>query len=207
MRRVILTLLLTVVSSSEAAEWIQQPSSFVGIAIGQPLSASVPEMCEQFKAPPGKLCFDNRNSGEGKFGPRPKHKDYFDVRGIEIPPLGQTIKVITSDDTLDGTVEHLQTGFLSSSFFRVMEMLTIKYGSPHKNEVEKFKTQGGAEFDNIVLSWYGNKVLIKVESLANRKYIGGSLIESGTIVVVTTEFLTKKTQESNEAAKKGAAGL
>lgn len=88
-----------------------------------------------------------------------------------------------------------------------MEMLTIKYGSPHKKEVEKLRTKGGAEFDNVVLSWSGENIFIKVESLATRGYSGRSLYELGVIDIFTSEYLTKESKSSSEAAEKGAAGL
>jgi len=210
-RTAILMMLLSVMSSSAAAGWAQQPLSFVGIALGKPLSESVPKMCEiqssmaaqiRYRPPIGELCIEDRSGKNFK-----PYKDSFKAVGVRVPPLGSVVDVTTSDDTLDGKVGHLQIGFESSMFSQVMEMLTIKYGSPHKKEILKFKTKGGAEFDDIVLMWSGGDVSIKVNSLADRKYIGGSLWEFGRINVFTSEYLTQKSKESNEAAKKAAAGL
>lgn len=190
-------------TSVKKAIWEQEPTSFMGIELGQPLSKSVSTNCP----------VDNfglvDDSAVKSLGSLCQIKEFFikddsySVYGFQVPQLFQDGYITTLDGRLDGAVGWFKIRFVSSNFSQVMEMLTIKYGSPHKKEVEKLKTNGGAEFDNIVLSWSGKNVLIKVESLAERSYD----YENGVINIYTSEYLTKISNSSNEAAQKGVAGL
>jgi hypothetical protein len=191
-------------ASIKKAKWVQEPTTFMGFELGQQLSKSVSVECPKFNKfnmidiaeaeKLDKLCqlYDT---------------DAYSVFGFKVPPLDKLATIKTLDGSLDGVVGNFRIDFNSSDFSQVMEMLNIKYGSPHKKEVEKVKTNGGAEFDNIVLSWSGENVFIKVESLVSRSFNGGLLRERGSINVFTSEYLAKISSLSKESAQKGAAGL
>lgn len=203
-------------TKSTSTIWSQEPSSFLGIELNQPISKSVPNKCSLDQtntsvcAMPVRV--DKHRSGVG---------DGYDlftqfaVPNIHVPfakPFSHTggiVWVHTLENTLDGTVAVVTVEFDSEDFSQILPMFVVKYGEPHKKEFEKLKTKGGAEFENIKLSWTGEKVSIFIESLAQRRYHYGDKqnYDYGSIQVLSTEYLTKQSQENHEAAKKGAAGL
>lgn len=211
-------MLLSVVTSNAMAEWVQEPSSFMGIALGQPISVSITKVCPKYPEKEmrmrddrvdavntmrsGITCYDDsRRESENSI--RTGTVGSYAIWNLRVPPIKHLAYIKTLDDTLHGAVGQVLASFDSSDFSQVKTMFTIKYGSPHKEEVKKVQTVGGAQFDNTVLTWSGEKVVIKIESLGSRNRYG----EYGAITVATTEYLIKKSKESEDAAKKGAEGL
>ena len=192
---------------SKSTGWAQQPTSVRGIELNQPLSKSVKLTCP-------KKSYGSVDENSADQLNALCHNDYifaqtgsYSIYGFKVPPIFKTVYINTLDKTIDGGVGHIQATFNSTDFFQVKEMLTLKYGQPFTTEIEKLKTKGGAEFDNAVLKWNGDKVSIKLESLASRGYSGNSFYEYGTIDVTTDEYLNKKVKAINEDVQQGAAGL
>lgn len=182
-------------------KWEQEPSSFMGIDLDRTQSISHFEKCpdESFadQAKRDKLCLEE-NEREGTYR----------IFGInKVPLLNDNAGIEIFDIAGVSVVGNVSVTFQSDVFSQIKEMLTAKYGSPHKIEIEKLQTKGGAEFDNIVLFWVGEKVTIKVDSLARRLFLKGSIYDYGEINVHTNEYITKKYQEINDATQKSAAGL
>lgn len=188
-------------------KWEQEPSSFMGIELGRPLSISSFARCPKFSWAPdnvdfveaaklGKLCLNKE-----------RENGTYTIYGFQVPPLKDNAKIKTLDNAGVGAVGNFKIVFNSNNFPQVKEMLTIKYGSPHKIEIEKLKTKGGDEFDNIVLFWSGENVFIRADSLFERSFVSGSIYEMGEINVFTNDYLSKKSDERNDIARKSAAGL
>lgn len=182
--------------ASHNPKWFQEPLSFMSIELGESLPKSVTE-CSG--TPMVRPCYFRKEANEN---------GEYEVTVIKIDLLNDTAWIKTLDGTFDGAVGNFKTTFSSGNFSQVEEMLIIKYGPPHKTKIEKLKTKGGAEFNNIVLLWLGEKVTIRAESFSKRLFLSGGMIyDIGEINVFTTEYLTKFSQESSNEAQKRAAGL
>jgi hypothetical protein len=95
------------------------------------------------------------------------------------------------------------------NFKQVADILIVRYGKPHIQEVNKVKTKGGAEFDSVKMSWVGSNVRIVATSLASRFFseLDRRLIESGTVVIWTASYARQEADKANEASRKGAGKL
>lgn len=214
----------SITKATGKTKWVQEPSSFMGIELNQALSTSVFTECPV--EPP--ILSESNNKELQALLDRIQEVDMeqvakleklcyllgfsndptYDVYGLKVLPLNDHAWVNTLTGTLDGAVGLITISFESREFSSVMQMLTVRYGSPHKKNTEKLKTNGGAEFNNTVLSWSGKNVLITLESLSERFVSGsGTLNEVGKVKVYTNKYLTLKSHESQDAARKAAAGL
>lgn len=174
-------------------KWVEEPSSFMGIVLGKSLSINAPIGCAD-----SKPCSLSKKS----------YRDEFTVEVRKVNLLNDSVFVRTLDSTFDGPVGNIKITFERGSFSQVEEILTVKYGTPHQTKIEKLKTKGGAEFDNIVLLWLGEKVSIRAESFSERLIFNdGMIYDIGEINVFTADYLAKKSQESSNEAKRSAAGL
>lgn len=194
-------------SSSRKAKWQQEPSSFMGLELFQPLSKSVTSECpkgtfgtvDSSAVPSGALCHNDFIL---------KEVGSYTVYGFEVKPINREVYVKTLNMKLEDPIMQVQTDFNSRDFSEIKQMFTLKYGAPHKVGFKKLKTKGGAEFDNVILTWSGDKVTIKIESLHSRGVdSSGSIYELGVIEVYTSDYLNKTKQERDAAAHKNAAGL
>lgn len=179
----------------EETKWKGEPSSFFDIKLNQPLNSSVSLECPKktigqsdrlyadhaaIKAmPDGIHCY---------LGP---HK-YIQIYGINVPPLDGLANVLTDNEAVTGNVIRINSVFRTSNFELVKSVFISKYGAPHKQEISKFKTQGGAEFDSYVLNWRGSNVNIDITSL-NERYFNSDdlLVEYGLVSLTTKSYRDK----------------
>ena len=177
--------------------WKQEPTSFIDIALDQPLTSSV-KQCPEGRSY-AELCMSSRYSAEHPVK----------VCCVQIAPFESTAYVSTSDWTQEGKVGVIALSFESARFRQVSEMLTVRYGKPHKQNVSKVKTKGGAEFDSVEFSWVGTNVRIVATSLADRFFSEsqGRIVELGTVVVSTEAYARAEAAKVEEAAKRGAGKL
>lgn len=177
--------------------WKQEPTSFIGIPLDQPLTANVKE-CPQGE-PYTELCMSSRYSAQ----------HLVEVCCVRIEPFETVGYVYTSDSTREGKVGLIELNFESARFKQVADILIVRYGRPHKQEVKKVKTKGGAEFDSVEMSWVGAQARIVATSLSSRFFSesAGRLIELGTVMVWTESYAGQKASKADEAARKGAGKL
>lgn len=195
------------IATSPTKKWQQEPSSFMGLELIQPLSNSVNVECP-------KGYFGSVDSVKADSLAKLCHNDFilkdsgsYTIYGFKVDPLFREAYVKTLDGNLNGLLVKIQTNFNSGDFLQVKNIFIMKYGSPHKTEHEKLKTKGGAEFGNEVLTWVGDKIIIKIESLSSRGFSNGSIYEYGVVDVYTSDYLNKTSQERDSETKRSAAGL
>ena len=177
----------------EPVIWKQEPTSFIGITLDQPLTASAKECPRELAS---ELCIHRRY-------------DPIEVCCVGIEPFRSVANVRTSDSTPEGRVGLIELEFESRGFARVADILIVKYGKPHKREVGKVRTKGGAEFESVELSWVGARVRIVATSLSSRYYseLERRLVERGSVEVWTASYARQEAAKANEAARKGAGKL
>lgn len=177
--------------------WKQEPTSFMGIALDRALTTSLNE-CPRGE-PYTELCMSSRYIAEHPI----------EVCCVQIAPFNTVAYVHTSDSTREGKVGLIELSFESARFKQVSDMLTVRYGKPHKQDLNKVKTKGGAEFDSVELSRIGSNVRIVATSLAERFFSGaqGRIMELGTVVVQTDAYARAAAAKAQDAASKGAGKL
>ncbi len=203
---------------SLAGNWAEEPVSFIGIQLDKPLMLSATDECpkvdkkydfsleavdwNQIKQfPEGKLCWFQDKTF--------KVLKKFKVYGVKISPLSTFAEVTTEGNTLNGNVQKIKIGFLSSNFSSVKAIFTTKYNQPHYAKVGKLKTKGGAEFETQLLGWKGNTVFIHINSMEERHYdsVLKMLLESGSIHVTTKSYLEKIDDEFKRSSEESASKL
>lgn len=184
-------------ASRAPVTWKQEPTSFIGISLDQPLTASIKE-CPKGE-PYTELCMSSRFSAQHPI----------EVCCVQIAPFENVAYVHTSDSTREGKVGLIEANFESAHFKQVTDILIVRYGKPHKQDVKKVKTKGGAEFDGVEMSWVGAHAGIVATSLSSRFFseLAGRLIELGTVMVWTESYARQEAAKANEAARKGAGKL
>lgn len=180
-------------SGKGAITWKLEPTSVIGVLLDHPLTASAEE-CARGE-PVAKLCFYRNNPLE--------------VCCVGVEPFRNIAYVRTSDTHPEGKVGSIEMEFESSDFKQVADILVVKYGRPHKREMKKVKTRGGAEFESVEMSWVGANVGIVATSLSTRFYSESErrLIERGSVVVWTKAYARKEAATADDAARKGAGKL
>ncbi len=202
------------------SKWVEEPSSFLSIQFGKPLSSKVSSECPRTEPilkfnetagimetvggrdldiaaidamPDGSYCFKERGS--------------MNIMPIRVLPFSDNAKVSTDDGSIEGNVEQIEINFVTSSFDAVSRILIEKYGKPHTKSVAQVKTKGGAEFDNQILNWAGNNISIHVESFANRQIYSGLIYDSGIVSISTRNYIEREGKASNKALQDSASKL
>ena len=196
----------------KTAKWAQEPTAFIGIAFGKPLAESVPWTCpmersstggrpfidsDALKRRAGELCIDDSGSKDG----------YVLVRNVSVPNLNMAVNVFTNDGTSTGLVESTSIMVEKKNFEAALQMLTEKYGPPHRSSKGKLQTTGGAEFENQIREWNGSKVSIRMDSFDYRYIFEGSINDWGHVRVETAAFRERTSKSTKDAAKQGASKL
>lgn len=153
-------------SSPSPAKWKEEPTSFMGIALDEPLTTSAPKTCPMYvyiiderKAERlGALCHHDYMSGNGA--------GRFAVCCQKIEPFDSKVFVETIEPNAEGKVGHIRAWFLAHDAAQVTTALTVKYGPPHKQKTATLKNLMGAQMESEVLLWKGANVEIEMESLA-----------------------------------------
>jgi hypothetical protein len=183
--------------SAGNSSWKQEPNSFIGIALDQPLTASV-RQCPQGE-PYTELCMSSRYEAHHPV----------EVCCVQVEPFEAKGYVSTSDETREGRVGVVRLYFKQVDFRKVADILTVRYGAPHSRRIDKVKTKGGAEFDSVQLFWTGRNVSVVVTSLAERFFseIQREVMELGTVVVQTHNYARAAGEKAQNAARTGAGKL
>jgi hypothetical protein len=210
-------------------KWEQEPSSFLGVKLNEPLNVSASGECpikksfdeaymnsKGVKSLPEDLRRKLNESGttdddaikllpEGVLCYRNISNTIF-IKPVRVPSL-LSMRVRTDDSSPTGKVEFITSRFKSSDFSQLKNILVAKYGPPHTQANSKVKTQGGAEFDNQILDWLGEEVFIHVESLTERNASKYGISEYGDVQVLTKNFVDKQNAEADRSAQESANKL
>lgn len=198
--------------------WKEEPLSFLGINLGEPVTSRISQEC------PKKFSSDGR-----------EEVGYTDLSIVEAYPDGVSCYLLNSrfpagstgnvrvfpqrvpllseplvtaeGDPLTGKVGKIMSRFDTEDFGDVKRILVAKYGSPHKEVVSMIRTEGGREFENSILDWEGRKISIHVESLVVRYVSMGMLFSSGYVSVRTNDFLRREQSNADRTAQEAASKL
>lgn len=178
--------------------WSEEPTSFIDIQLGKPLTSSVESKCpEGFRRELGSRCY------------REIDDDRFVIESIGVSNFEQNAVIRTDTGLADGDVEHISLAFNTKRISDILDMFTKKYGPPHSAIVKKLETVGGQELNNPVYDWEGANVVIHIESISVRSYEKSirSVIETGTAFIVTKNYINKQNEKQQREAAESASKL
>ncbi|ABF42393.1 hypothetical protein Acid345_3392 [Candidatus Koribacter versatilis Ellin345] len=167
------------------AGWAQEPSSFLGIKFGEPLSAAVSECPTDYIG---------------------NHKFYaaYKTREICYEPVADFFKVNHVDNffdvyvhEVDGKVASITAHFPENNAATMEEALEGKFGKPHSTKQEEVRTRMNVAYTKISNEWFGANVVIDFESI-------GSQVDEGYVTVSTAaywKFLEDKKNAQKEKLK------
>lgn len=177
--------------SLRSRKWDQEPKSFMGIELQKPLNTSI-NGCTQSS---NEICYSVHKVSDSTF------------LKILQSPIKQFhsiyIKTMGALDTDPGfPVGRIEASFNTDEYNQVRDVLIQKYGEPHNEDVSKVKTVGGAEFNNYESYWYGNDVILTLDSLTTRGYDSGkygrNFYSYGTLILTTKGYLDQKIDEKSK---------
>ena len=159
-------------------EWPQEPVSFLGIAFGQSIRASVPE------------CPKITEYGSTRYEPVGFGRPCFEsvATFYEVYNVGQFFDVFVRE--IDGEVEYVSAKFNNGNAPSlatvdangVAAALTEKFGRAHSTKTEVLHNNTGASFGNQILQWRGKNVTIEFDSVAGEYNHGLVCAYTGTYV-------------------------
>lgn len=165
---------LCIASTTEAATkggdtgWPQQPTSFMGITLSEPLTRQI-NQCIAGSYPP-KLCYQE-----------PYHGYYYDLSGLpEIGILGYSVSVMT----FESEIRQMSMDLDSDDYGTIKSMLLEKYGKPKLEGAGPVRTKVGATFQNEKLLWEGDRYLVVL-----MRY--GETIDKSSVVVINKSVADK----------------
>lgn len=193
---------------TEKHKWKEEPTSFLGIKFDEPLNNSVSSECpnkdyggfrgllfDQIeKLPEGTLCYF-------------VDAGFIRVWNIKVPEFNRDAIITTDNDLVSGKVGNIVMEFKSVNFDDVSKIMRAKYGEPHKSSTDSVKTNGGAEFPNLISEWSGNAVSIRVESLARREADKYGINSYGRIYVTSNKFIDTKIKSEQKSIQDSAGKL
>jgi hypothetical protein len=167
--------------------WPNEPTSFLHISFGTPLSASVP-VCPSTKGPSGYVSYQWAEFKAPCFGDEPmlgfkevyNLSPFFNVMAREFGSGVQWIGMDFNHEDLNG--EHLES---------VRDSLVAKFGPPQVDRIEEWRTKAGASYQNRVLIWTGKDITVRFDSL-------GSRVGQGSIEAYTRAYQQKAAEDEKQ---------
>lgn len=197
---------IVVLTTTPATKWRQEPSDFIGIALGYPLTSSVKNDCrikddrwDSLIVESGNACINNTRLS--------REKAIKIVEGINIAPLFSQAAVKTSDNSLNGDVLQVQAKFPSSSFGWMAEIMATKFGTPHSETFEKIYASKGREFEDKVLTWVGDQQIIRLHSCVGTQSLASQGTCVGTVTVSKLSYMRLLSEKHTIKTKSAAAAL
>jgi hypothetical protein len=125
--------------------WTREPTSFLGVKFGQPLSASYPECPNQIKS--GKTIYksDGGSTCWQHYG-----NDAVLLRA------GEFFKIYIQ--SVDGKVASITASFKRSDFDKITKELIAKYGEPQWRNHPLLPTKDGHQVPAEGLNWFGQGI-------------------------------------------------
>ena len=100
----------------------------------------------------------------------------------------------------DGTFVQVVIEFSSNSHDFVRSVFVEKFGEPHRLASERFKTRGGAEFQNEVATWEGKEVIVVLRTF-------GGDVGTSRAIIATKQFLESEDERAKVARKAAASAF
>jgi len=203
MRRILICLLLLIPGSPSSARakqiiispqtrtdpsWKEEPSSFMGIRFGVPVTNQFQE------CPPDPL------DRFGLTGPDRQCLVRYDPNSAELYEWKPDIKARVLDmrmNLVDDSVEGLSVQIVRWDWYRLVDSLLLEYGLPHSRE-RTYRTKGGVKVPGEVLTWRGPNVTMTASEF-------GSTFDEGTVTLQTkawTEYLDRESRNAKATKDK-----
>jgi hypothetical protein len=160
--------------------WKGEPSSFLGIKLGSPLTESIP-LCPPYSqswVDFQKPCAESI----AYFFAIHNVPDFFDIN-VEL---------------VDGNVGSIFVAFHQDSFDQISAALVEKYGPPRSRTVEDVVSKIGVHYKNYKARWVGRRLSLLCESV-------GTQVDQGSIHIFTSEYqnqMRSKDEDRTEQLKK-----
>ena len=164
---------------SYAADAWQEPEDFRGLKWG----ASPSEMYTIFPAAPVK---PSLSYGE-------RIKLFF----VSNEKIGE-VRTFFSIGFLDDGFAYVDISFKESDFTMIDQAFETRYGTPHAVRDVPVQTRAGAKFTNIVKTWNGPSLNIRLERYSNKITDGHAVIAKRAYV---DEFMRIRKEKRKDAAK------
>jgi hypothetical protein len=151
MRYALLTLIVVIVVKGDSRSWKQEPTSFLGVTFGKPLSASYPE------------CPKSTRSGRTTYTP---------IVGATCWEQGSNDAILIRPgeffdiyvQSIDGKVANISASFKHSDFPKISKELIAQYGEPHWRNHPPMQMTDGRTLPSDGLNWFGNDIQFFCES-------------------------------------------
>lgn len=168
-----LTMLAIVLSAgvTAATAW-DEPAGFRDIPWGSPL-AVVKEKLAELNC--GTICAGYLRIGQVRV---------FTVIGFET----------------GGGMDHVSLSFPSGSFYQIKVAFVERYGEPTARRSETLQNRMGAKFENEVLEWNGEKVLIELQKYSSK-------LTDSRAIIQTAEARRARLERFREKVKEGKKDL
>ena len=162
--------------------WKEEPSSFMGIRLGVPVTQQFqecpPDPLDRFGLTgPDRQClvrYDAKSAGLYEWKPDTKAR-VLDMRMYLV----------------HDSVEGLSVQIVRYDWYRLLDSLLLKYGLPHSRD-KTYRTKGGVKVPGEVLTWRGPNVTMTASEF-------GSTFDEGTVTLETkawTEYLDRESKKA-----------
>jgi hypothetical protein len=162
--------------------WKEEPSSFMGIRFGVPVTKQFQE------CPPDPL------DRFGLTGPDRQCLVRYNPKSAGLYEWKPDIKARVLDmrmNLVDDSVEGLSVQIVRYDWYRLLDSLLLKYGLPHSRETT-YRTKGGVKVPGQVLTWRGPNVTMTASEF-------GSTFDEGTVIFQTKAWAEYLDRESKSA--------
>jgi hypothetical protein len=167
--------------------WKEEPSSFMGIRFGVPVTKQFQE------CPPDPLDLF------GLTGPDRQCLVRYDPKSAGLYEWKPDTKVRVLDMRMylvDDSVEGLSVKIVRYDWPRLRDSLLLKYGLPHSRETT-YRTKGGVKVPGQVLTWRGPNVTMTASEF-------GDKFDEGSVTLQTKvcrEYLDRESKENSKENK------
>jgi hypothetical protein len=137
----------------EDAVWAQEPATFLGFTLGEPLPSSIPDCPRNAYGTDDMVAIATSSTCY--------MKSYGEVSKIWSPPdlgFGYSNSLFLKDGKLSTIWLQLD----ADRYLEAKRLLVIKYGPPSTSAVSTVKTKAGAEFPTEDSAWVGKKVTLRL---------------------------------------------
>jgi hypothetical protein len=182
----------SIISFSQAGNWAQEPTSFLGIQIGKSIAASLPACPNMMIAGQSYPNPDARDTVNGGFlacyMSYPGASSSYDAVHMSSRIPFENLLI----NELDGGVASIYAAFSSDRSDEVAKALLEKYGKPTTDTIDHVLTKAGVPYDRRILVWVGQNVTVTFRSL-------GESTESGSVSASTKSYQLKLAADSDKS--------
>lgn len=173
----------------KTAIWQKEPDAFMGIRLGESLTAQVPECAKR----QGGYGYDYTVKDRCFRELVPASDDHAALLEIDnSPEIGLPIFQVRPF-VVSGDFEGMHFLYDHFNYLKMYELFLARYGEPTSVNTESFQTTGGASFAGNVYVWQGKNVTITVNEY-------GSQIDKGLVTIVTKKYYESVNSETTRNA-------